>query len=106
LSLLLRRLSLLRWLLGLLLPWLSGLRALLGRLLLLMFLPCPRLSLRALVLRGGRRAWLRLALLRFGLALPFILLLVLRIRRDHHPEKQKQGSRTGNSNELHNHSPL
>jgi hypothetical protein len=32
---------------------------------------------------------------------------VLRIRRDNHPEKQKQGSGTGGSNELHsNHSSV
>jgi hypothetical protein len=40
-------------------------------------------------------------LLRFRLALFFLLLVVLRVRRDNRPEEQKQGSGTGSSNILH-----
>jgi hypothetical protein len=43
----------------------------------------------------------------FGLALFFVLLVVLRVCWDHRPEKQKQGSGAAGSNELHgNHPPL
>jgi hypothetical protein len=42
-------------------------------------------------------------LLGFRLALFFFLLVVLRVHRDNRPEKQKQSSRTGCSNKLHNH---
>ena len=87
--LLLRRLSALcllrRRLLGglgpLSLRLLGGLRVLLLRLLLL-------LCRRSLLL--FRR-----------LALVFLLVASLRVRRDHRPEKQKQGSGTNSSNELH-----
>jgi hypothetical protein len=40
-------------------------------------------------------------LLRFRLLLFFTLLRALRVRRDYRPEKQKQGSGTGPSNEFH-----
>lgn len=84
---------LLRSLLDPLLPWLlSGLSVpLCLRLFLLLLCACLRL------------------LLLFRLALFSVLLVVLRVRRDNRPEKQKQGGRTGSSNKLHsNHlrSPL
>jgi hypothetical protein len=82
------------WLLGtLLLRLLSGLcLPLLLRLpllLLLASLRLLRLPLRALLLR------------RLLLAMLFLLPVWLRVRRDNRPEKEKQGSRTGCSNELH-----
>jgi hypothetical protein len=45
-------------------------------------------------------------LLLFRPALSFVLLVALRVHRDHRPEKQKQGRRTGNSNKLHIDSPF
>ena len=112
LSLLLLRPLRLR-LLSPLLPWLlSGLCALRLRLLLLL-LSALRLLLRLLLLRLLSPLLLRLlsglcalrlrllTLLLFRLALFFVLLVVLRVRRDNHPEKQKQGSGTGSSNDLH-----
>ena len=60
-----------------------------------------RLSLRALLLCRRPRTLLLPILLPFGLALLFVLLAVLRVRRDTRPEKQKQGSGTGRSKELH-----
>jgi len=62
------------------------------RLLLLALLGTLGLRLlRALLLCG----------LLFRLGLFFVFLFVLRVRRDNHPEKQKQGSGTGSSNKLH-----
>jgi len=85
--------SLLLRLLGPLLLWLlSGLSVLLLlRLPLRLLSACLRL--------------LRLFLPRFRFALFFLLLVVLRVRRDNRPEKQKQGSATGSSNELHSNRP-
>jgi hypothetical protein len=60
-----------------------------------------RLSLRVLLLCGLWRAFLLHTLLSFRLALPFGLLVVLRVSRDDHPENQTQGSGTGSSNESH-----
>ena len=82
----------------------SGLPALLALLVLLLpaCLWLLRLPLGVLLLRRGRRTLLLPALLPFGLPLFFVLLVALRVRRDHRPEKQKQGRGTGNSNELHN----
>ena len=52
-----------------------------------------RLSLSVLLLCGWRRSLLLpTLLLLFRLALFFILLVALRVRRDNRPEKQKQGS--------------
>jgi hypothetical protein len=98
-------------LLPLLLPLL--LLRLLGSLLLLLLLPLLLLGLLGsllplllplLLLRllGS----LRLLLLRLSpllLLLPALsfVLLVLRVRRDYRPEKQKQAGGTGSSNELH-----
>jgi len=65
------------------------LMSLLGLLLLLRLLG-PFL-LRALLLCG----------LLLWLCLFFVLFFMLRVRRDNHPEKQKQGSGTGSSNKLH-----
>jgi len=77
---------------------------------LLLRLLSPLLLLRflgPLLLRGWRRALLLPALLLFSLALFLILLVALRICRDHRPEKQKHHSGTGSSNALHsNHPPL
>ena len=94
---------LLRGLLGpLLLRLLSGLCALLRLLLLSARLRCLRLSLRALLLCRWPRALGLLTLLLFRrIALFFPLLVLLRVCRDNRPEKQKQGSGTGSSNELH-----
>jgi hypothetical protein len=58
-----------------------------------------RLSLRMLLCLR-RRALLLPPLLPFKLAF-FVLLVVLRVRRDKHPEKQTQGSGAGSANELH-----
>jgi hypothetical protein len=65
------------------------------------------LSLGALSLRGGR-GLRSLTLLCIGLSLFVLLLLVLlRVRWDNHPEEQTQDSGTSNANELHcNHPPL
>src|ERR1019366_1210981 len=61
-----------------------------------------RLALRALLLCGWRRTLLLPTLLLFGrIALFFLLLVLLRVRGDNRPEKQKQGGGTGSSNELH-----
>jgi len=83
-------------LLGPLLLWLLWL-SLLGPLLLWLLW----LSLLGPLLL--RLLWPRLLgpLLRFRLALFFLLLVVLRVRRDNRPEEQKQGSGTGSSNILH-----
>jgi hypothetical protein len=59
------------------------------------------LSLRVLLLCSWPRILLLPILLLFGPALLFVLLVVLRVRRDTRPEKQKQGSGTGSSKELH-----
>jgi len=92
----------------LLLWWLSGLSVPRLRLVLLLLSACLRslrLSLRVLLLCGRRRALLLPTLLLFRLALFLVLLVVLRVRRDTRPEKQKQGCGTGSSNELHSHRP-
>ena len=94
LGMLLRRL-LMRSLLGALLP-----RLLCG--LLLLCVLCRllmRLRLRARLLCGWSRSLLWSTLLLFRLARLF--LLVLRERRYHRTEKQKQGSGTGNSKDFH-----
>ena len=104
---LLLRLAFLR---PLLLPrLLCTLRRLLGGLSMLLSLR-PRLILRLarlwpLLSLGGRRrllfpAFPLLALLLFGLALPFIL-VVLRVRGDARSEKQEQGGGAGGSNGFH-----
>jgi len=100
-------LRLLRRLLGTLLLWsCSGLRALLFLRPRLLLLP-PRLRLwrpflRALLLCGPWRRLLWLALLPFSrLGLGFLGLLSLRVAGDDRPERQEQGSGTGNSNGLH-----
>jgi hypothetical protein len=102
LSLLLRRRLWLSRLLGPLLLWLLiGLSApLLGFVLMPACLRLFRPTLRTLLLRGRRRSLLLPTLLLFGLSLFFILLVMLRERRDHRSEKQKQGS-SRNSNDLH-----
>jgi hypothetical protein len=56
-----------------------------------------RLSLGTLLLCVRRRSLLWLTLLLFRLALFFVLLVVLRVRRDNRPEKQKQRSGTDSS---------
>jgi len=101
LLLLLRRL-----LCPLLLRWLSRLSArLLWRLPLLLLLACLRLwwlPLGPLLLRGWRRTFLLLpALPGFGLAVFFLLPVLLRVRTVKRTEKQKQGGGTGCSNKLH-----
>jgi hypothetical protein len=95
-------------LLDLLLLWLLSALCVLLRLRPLLRLLRARLRLLPLLLRAlllcPRRGGL-LLLLRLGLFL--VLLVFLRVRRDNHPEKQKQGRGTGGSNELHrNHPPL
>jgi hypothetical protein len=97
--LLLLRLLLLR-LLDLLLLLRPLLLSLLGPLLLRLL----RLSLRALLLCGRLRTLLLPALLLLGLALSFVLLVWLHCG-DNRPEKQKQGSGTGSSNESHGNRP-
>ena len=96
---------LLRWVLlsalSLLLLRLLWLSLLDPRLLLSACLRLLRLSLRALLLCGWQSTLLLPTLLLFRLALFFVLLVVLRVRRDNRPEKQQQGSGTGSSNELH-----
>jgi hypothetical protein len=120
-------LLLLLWLLGPLLLWLLSalfpplLRLLLpllpaSFLLLLLLLLIPlllrllggslaplllRLPLLLLLLGRWRRTLLSPTLPCFRLALFFLLPIMLRVRRDNRPEKQKQGSGTGCSNELH-----
>ncbi|SPF50801.1 hypothetical protein SBA4_4520003 [Candidatus Sulfopaludibacter sp. SbA4] len=80
---------------GLTLLWLG----LLGPLLLRLW---SGLRALLLLLRLSLRALLLCALLLFRrLALIFLLLLVLRVRRDRRPEKQEERSGSGNSNELH-----
>jgi len=72
-----------------------------GLFLLLLYVLCRllvRLCLRALLLCGRPRSLLWLTLLLFRL---LFFLLVLRVRRDNRPEKQNQGSGTGNSKEFH-----
>ena len=103
---LLLRLRLLVGLLDLLLRLLSGLGVLLClRPLLRLLCACLRLPL--LCLRVLRLCALGRSLLLCRLALFFVLLVVLRVSRDNHPEKQKQGSSAGGSNESHrNHPPL
>jgi hypothetical protein len=98
--LLLDLLSALRLLLQSLLA--SLLRLLLPSLLCLMLLRLllPRL-LGPLLLCGWRRTLPLPTLLLFGLALFFLLLVVLRVCRDDRSAKQKQGSGTGSSNKLH-----
>jgi hypothetical protein len=99
----LRLLLLLSRLLGPRLPlWLLiGLSApVLGFVLMPACLRWLHLFLRALLLCGRRRCLLPVLML-FGLTLSFVLLVVLRERRGHRPEKQKQGSGAGNSNDLH-----
>jgi hypothetical protein len=98
-------LRLLLWLrfLGLLGPlrlllWLRFL-SLLGPLLLLLWL-------RLLGLRLCLSLLLRLLRPLLRLCLRVLLLFVLRIRWGNRPEKQKQGSGTGGSCELHNHTLL
>jgi hypothetical protein len=94
---------------------LSALRLLLGWRPLLWLL-CTRLRPLWLCLRARLLLWacgrrgcacrcglLGPALLLFRLAL--FLLLVLCVRRDNHPEKQKHGHGTGGSNELHHNHP-
>ncbi len=77
-----------------------------ARLLRPLLLSLLDLLLRVL-LRGWPRALLLPTLLLFSPALFFFLLFVLRVRRDNRREKQKQGSGTCRSNELHrNHPPL
>ena len=71
-----------------LLRLLSGLSTPLFRLVLPFLSACPRLFLLP-------------TLLLFSLAPFFILPVLLRVRREHHPEKQEQGSGAGSSNELH-----
>jgi len=103
------RLGLLRLgLMGLLrlgLLWLSLLGALLLRLLsrlLLLYVLCRllvRLCLGSLWLCGWPRSLLWFTLLLFRLRLFF--LLVLRVRRDNGPEKQKQRGRNAGLKELH-----
>ena len=63
------------------------------------------LALRAPLLGVWRRALLLPALMIFTLALSFVLLVVLRVRRDKGSEEQEQGG-TGNSNILHRLTPL
>ena len=86
----------------------TGLLSLRGSLLL----SGPRLLLRTRLLRRRSCLLLRTRLLRCGPRLLRLLgvlrllrfslfLLVLSIRGDKRPEKQKQGSGTGNSNEMH-----
>ena len=73
-------------------------------LVLVSLLACLRwlgLFLRALLLPGRRCALLLAPLLPFWLILPFLLLVLLRVRRDYRPEKQNQASSTGGSNESH-----
>jgi hypothetical protein len=98
-------LLLLRLLGPLLLLLLSGLSAPLLRLIPLWLFPSPllllRLFLRALLLCGWRRSLLPPALLLFRLALFFVLPVLLRVRGDNRPEKQKQNSGICNSTELH-----
>jgi hypothetical protein len=100
----LRLLSPLR-LLGLLpLLGLLGLLPLLGLLDPLLLL---RLLSSLLLLCGWRCSLLSLTVLRFGLPPLIILLVLLRVRWGQGSKKQKQGSGTCNSNELHgNHPPL
>jgi hypothetical protein len=62
-----------------------------------------RLSLRTRLLCRLRRGLLLSVRLPFGLALFFILLLVLRVRRDQRSDKQKQSCGAKNSMELHRH---
>ena len=81
---------------------LSGLCA---RLLLGACLRLLRLHVRALLLCGWLRTLLLPALLLLGLALFFVLLVLLRVRRDNRPEKQKQADGTGSSNELQGNLP-
>jgi hypothetical protein len=101
---LLLRLLLLRLLGSLWLRLLSGLSPPLLplplRLLAALFLLLLR---RALLLCGWWRTLLPPALLLFRLARFFLLLVLLCVRRDSRPEKQKQssGSGTGSSNKLH-----
>ena len=100
----LRLLLLLSRLLGPLLPlWLLiGLSApLLGFVLMSACLRWLHLFLGVLLLRGRWRCLLLPALMLFRLTLSFVVLVVLRERRGHRPEKQKQGSGAGNSNDLH-----
>jgi hypothetical protein len=103
---LLGTLSLLLWLslLNPLLGLLSGLSVLLLLRLPLLLFACLwslRLFLRALLLCGWRRTFLLPALMLFRLALLFVMLVVLRVRRDNRSAKQKHGGGTGSSNELH-----
>ena len=73
-------------------------------LVLVSLLACLRwlgLFLRALLLPGRRCALLLPPLLPFGRILPFLLLVLLRVRRDYRPKKQNQASGTGSSNESH-----
>jgi hypothetical protein len=87
----------------LLLGLLGSLLPLLLPLLLLRLLGSLRLLLGPLLLRLlGSLLLLRLSPLLLLLpALSFVLLVLLRVRRDYRPEKQKQASGTGSSNELH-----
>jgi hypothetical protein len=79
-------------------------------LLLRLLCTCLRpllLLLLVLLLCRWLRAALLPTLLLSRLALFFVLLFVLRVCRDNRREKQEQGSRTRNSNELHSkHPPL
>ena len=87
---------------GPLLWWLGGLSVpLLALVLMSAGLRLLRLLLRARLLRGRRRFLLLPTLLLFRLTLSLVLLVVLRERRGHRPEKQKQGSGAGNSNDVH-----
>jgi hypothetical protein len=84
---------------------LSLLDPLLLRLLVLSLLDL--LLLRVLLLCGWPRALRLSTLVRFRFTLFFVLLFVLRVNRDNRREKQKQGSGTCSSSELHcNHPPL
>jgi hypothetical protein len=101
-SLLLLRLLLLRLSGPLWLRLLCGLSGALLPLAVLsaLFLLPLWLSLRALLLCGWRSS-LPPTLLLFRPALFFVLLVLLRVRGDSPPKKQKQHGGTGSSNELH-----
>jgi hypothetical protein len=88
----------------LLLGLLSGLPVLLLLRLPLLFacLGPLRLPLRTLLLCGWPRIFPLPTLMLFRPVLPFVLLVVLRVRRDNRSEKQKHGGGTSGSNELHN----
>jgi hypothetical protein len=87
----------------LLLGLLSGLCVLLLLRLPLLFacLRPLRLPLRALMLGGWPRIFLLPALMLFRPALSFVLLVVLRVRRDNRSEKQKQSGEISGANSLH-----